>query len=142
MRRLALLASAAVLGIAPAAFAQTGPYRVSDHHAAPGLYGTSYGFASHGVPRTHSEFTAMPWSPYYANYRPSGFMPGPFGVGLWKPAGYSAGGDVYGQPTGYGSYRTFPVTAGTGLTPADIAPPPPMGVYAPAYGPGIGAFGE
>lgn len=150
MRRLALLASAAVLGIVPTARAQAvssaaGTGRVSDYYAAPGLYGTSYGYASYGVPRTHTSFSAKPWSPYYANYPPTGFMPGPFGVGLWRPgssATASGASSVYGRPIGAGSYRTFPVTAGTGLTPADIAPPPPFGVYAPAYGPGVGPFSE
>lgn len=148
MRRLALLASAAVLGIIPTARAQAvqgGPavesHRLSDYYAAPGLYGTSYGFNSYGVPRTNTSFSAKPWSAYYANLPATGYMPGPYGVGLWRP-GFTAPGYVYGQPTGAGSYRTFPVTSGTGLTPQQIAPPPPMGVYAPAYGPGIGPFGE
>lgn len=143
-----MLASAAVLGIVPAARAQAvvggpavGSYRVSDYFAAPGLYGTSYGYASYGVPRTYTSFSAKPWSSYYANYPPTGYMPGPYGVGLWRP-GFTAPGYVYGRPTGRDSYRTFPVTAGTGLTPADIAPPPPMGAYAPGFGPGVGPYGD
>lgn len=145
MRRLALLAATAVLGIVPTASAQMAPAagpsvgspRPSDYFAAPGLYGTSYGYASYGVPRTHTEFSAHPWSGYYANYRPYSYMPGRYGVGLWRP-GSSAPGDVYGRPTGRHSYRTFPVTSGTGLTPDQIAPPPPIGVYAPGFGPGGG----
>jgi len=150
MRRLALLASAALLSAAPlTASAQAVPggpsvpsYRTSDYFAAPGLYGTSYGFNSYGVPRTHTAFSAHPWSAYYGNnLPPSGYMPGRFGVGLWRP-GFVAPGYVYGAPTGAHSYRTFPVTAGTGLTPDQIAPPPPMGVYAPGFGPGIGLYGQ
>lgn len=148
MRRLALLVSALSLWTSSSALAQVTPggpavgsYRVSDFWAAPGMYGTSYGYASYGVPRTYTTFSAAPWSPYYGNYPTSGYMPGRYGVGLWRP-GFVAPGYVYGAPTGRDSYRTFPVTAGTGLTPSQIAPPPPMGVYAPAYGPGVGLYGE
>jgi hypothetical protein len=149
MRRLALLA-AAVLGIVPTALAQAVPAagpsvgspRPSDYYAAPGLYGTSYGYASYGVPRTHTEFSAHPWSGYYANYRPYSYMPGRFGAGLWRPGGSPAADSIYGRPTGRNSYRTFPVTSGTGLTPDQIAPPPPIGVYAPAFGPGVGPHGD
>ena len=148
MRRLALLISAASLWAPSAALAQAAPggpvvpsYRVSDYFAAPGMYGTSYGFNSYGVPRTYTTFSAKPWSPYYANYPAYGYMPGRYGVGLWRP-GFVAPGYVYGAPTAAGSYRTFPVTAGTGLTPDQIAPPPPIGVYAPGFGPGVGLYGE
>jgi hypothetical protein len=148
VRRLALLAAAAVLVIVPTAGAQetligpaTESHRASDYFAAPGLYGTSYGYASYGAPRTHTSFSAKPWSSYYANYPPYSYMPGRFGVGLWRP-GLNAPGYVHGQPTGANSYRTFPVTSGTGLTPRQIAPPPPIGVYAPAYGPGVGPYGD
>ena len=51
-------------------------------------------------------------------------------------------GYVYGQPTSADSYRTFPVVQGTGLTADQIAPPPSIGVYAPALGPGIGLYGR
>ncbi|MDG3006913.1 hypothetical protein [Paludisphaera mucosa] len=149
MRRLALMVSAAALWTSSPAFGQAvsggpavGSYRVSDYFAAPGMYGTSYGVASYGVPRTYTSFSAQPWSSYYGSNLPSpGYMPGRFGVGLWRP-GFVAPGYVYGAPTAAGSYRTFPVVAGTGLTPDQIAPPPPIGVYAPALGPGVGLYGE
>ncbi len=150
MRRLAMLASAALLSMTPpAARAQAVPggpavpsYRVSDYFAAPGLYGTSYGYNSYGVPRTYTSFSAHPWSAYYgSNLPPTGFMPGRYGIGLWRP-GFVAPGYVYCAPGNGNSYRTFPVTAGTGLTPGQIAPPPPIGVYAPALGPGVGLYGE
>jgi len=148
MRRLVVLVSIVSLYSTSSAIAQVTPggsavgsYRVSDYWAAPGMYGTSYGYASYGVPRTYTTFTAAPWSPNYGNYPTWGYMPGRYGVGLWRP-GFVAPGYVYGTPTAADSYRTFPVTAGTGLTPSQIAPPPPMGVYAPAYGPGVGLYGQ
>ena len=73
----------------------TGPYRVSDYFAAPGLYGTSYGFASYGVPRTFTTFSAYPGPSYGSNYPSYGLMPGRYGVGLWRP-GFVAPGYVYG----------------------------------------------
>jgi hypothetical protein len=118
-----------------------GSYRVSDYFAAPGLYGTSYGFASYGVPRTYTTYSAAPWSAYYSNYPNAGFLPGRYGVGLWRP-GFVAPGYVYGSPTSASSFRTFPVVSGTGLTASQIAPPPPIGVYAPMLGPGLGLYGR
>lgn len=119
--------------------AAVGSYRVSDYFAAPGLYGTSYGFASYGVPRTYTTFSAFPGPAYGSNYPAYGYMPGRYGVGLWRP-GFVAPGYVYGAPTSNDSYRTFPVVAGTGLTPQQLAPPPSIGVYAPALGPGLGLY--
>jgi len=51
-------------------------------------------------------------------------------------------GYVYGAPTSGNSYRTFPVVYGTILTVDQIAPPPSIGVYAPALGPSIGLYGR
>lgn len=149
MRRLALIVWAgALLTTSTQARAQAvvggpavGAYRVSDYFAAPGLYGTSYGFASYGVPRTYTSYSAMPWSSYPASIPGYGFLPGRYGVGLWRP-GFVAPGYVYGAPTSASSYRTFPVVSGTGLTPAQIAPPPSIGVYAPSLGPGLGLYGR
>ena len=111
-------------------------YRVSDYFAAPGWYGTSYGFASYGFPQTYSVFSAFPRSSYDANYPPYGLLPGRYGVGLWRP-GYVAPGYVYGAsyyPSSGFSYRTFPMAYGA--PGRSLAPPPPMGYYAPALGPG------
>jgi hypothetical protein len=119
----------------------TGSYRASDYFASPGLYGTSYGFASYGIPRTYTTFSAYPGPAYGSNYPGYGFLPGRYGVGLWRP-GFVAPGYVYGQPTSANSYSTFPVVQGTGLTAGQIAPPPSIGVYAPALGPGIGLYGR
>ena len=111
-------------------------YRVSDYFAAPGWYGTSYGFASYGFPQTYSVFTAFPRSSYAANYPPYGLMPGRYGVGLWRP-GYVAPGYVYGAsyyPSSTFGYRTYPVMYGTAGR--AMGPAPPFGYYATAYGPG------
>ena len=117
-------------------------YRVSDYFASPGLYGTSYGFAGYGIPRTYTTFSAYPGPFYGSNLRGYGFLASRYGSGLWRP-GFVAPGYVYGAPTVGGfSYRTFPVVYGTGLAPGQIAPPPPMGVYAPTYGSGAALYGR
>jgi hypothetical protein len=117
-----------------------GSYRVSDYLGAPGLYGMSYGFASYGMPQTYSVFSAYPGPSYGTNYPPYGILPGRFGVGLWRP-GFAQAGYVYGAsyfPQSF-SYRTFPIGAEIGLAPvgSNMAPPPPVGLYAPALGPGF-----
>lgn len=143
MRRLllsTLFSGLALFAVAPrelrAQSPVVGSYRVSDYFAAPGLYGTSYGFASYGMPRTYTTFSAYPGPSYGSNLPPYGFLAGRYGVGLWRP-GFVAPGYVYGAPAGGFSYRTFPVVSGTGLTAGQIAPPPSIGVYAPALGPGL-----
>ena len=60
-------------------------YRTSDYFIAPGWYGTSYGFASYGMPQTYSVFSAYPGPSYGTNYPPYGLLPGRYGVGLWRP---------------------------------------------------------
>jgi hypothetical protein len=151
-RLLGIIALGTVmLSISEAARAQAfvgGPatpsYRVTDtfyYFAAPGLYGTSYGFNSYGVPRTYTTFSAFPGPSYGSNYPTYGFLPGRYGVGLWRP-GFVAPGYVYGAPTANYTYRTFPVVYGTGLTAAQIPPAPSIGVYAPALGPGVGLYGR
>ena len=146
MRRL-LITSAVGLVLAmeaPGVRAQTPvvpSYRVSDYFAAPGLYGTSIGFASYGIPRTFTSFSAYPGPSYGSTLPPYGFLPGRYGVGLWRP-GFTAPGYVYGAPAAGYSYRTFPVVYGTGLSVDQIAPPPPIGVYAPSLGPGLGLYGR
>jgi hypothetical protein len=143
-RPVGLLAIVIGLGLAvPEAHAQgvvssgyASSYRVSDYYIGPGWYGMSYGFASYGMPQTYSVFSAFPSSSYGANFPPYGLLPGRFGVGLWRP-GYVAPGFVYGAsyyPSSGFAYRTFPVV--TAATPAgSMAPPPPVGAYAPALGP-------
>jgi hypothetical protein len=114
-------------------------YRVSDWLGSPGNYGMSYGFASYGMPQTYSVFSAFPGPSYGTNYPPYGVMPGRYGVGLWRPGfvtpGYVYGASYYYPPNAY-QYRTFAVGNGLGVGGRPLSPPPPVGVYAPALGPG------
>jgi hypothetical protein len=122
-------------GVAGSEYASS--YRVSNYFIAPGWYGMSYGFASYGMPQTYSVYSAFPRSSYAANFPPYGLMPGRYGVGLWRP-GYLAPGYVYGAsyyPSSDFAYRTFPVVYGATPGAGPMAPPPPVGVYAPALGP-------
>lgn len=96
---------------------------------APGSYGVAYGFSSFGVPRTYTEFSSPYGGGYGYGYAPSSILPGRYGVGLWRP-GYSVPGYAYGAST-YAYYRTFPYP----LRP--YAPPAPLGLYAPAFGPPV-----
>lgn len=96
-------------------------------YGAPGYYGTSFGTASYGVPRTYSTFNSPYGVGYGYGYPTPGFLPGRYGVNLWRP-GYAAPGYLYGAPTGY---RTFPVRTWPAPTPYG----PPFGVYAPGFGP-------
>ncbi len=95
-------------------------------YAAPGYYGMSYGSASFGVPRTYSSFASPYGQGYGYGYAPSSFLPGRFGIQLWRP-GFVAPGYAFGAS----SYRTFPVP----YNPGSPAPSPPVGVYAPGFGP-------
>jgi hypothetical protein len=110
-------------------------YRASNYFIAPGWYGTSYGFASYGMPQTYSVFSAYPGPSYGTNYPPYGLLPGRYGVGLWRP-GYVAPGYVYGAsyyPSSGFAYRTFPLMDGAPSN--SLAPLPSIGAYAPALGP-------
>jgi len=102
------------------------PYRMNAYFAAPGLYGMAYGSPSAGMPRTYTSFSS-PYGPGYGyGYAPYGLLPGRYGVGLWRP-GFATPGYVYG-----GSYYwTFPVPYSS--TP--VGPTPPVGLYAPGFGP-------
>ena len=103
--------------------------RPNDAFGPPNLYGTSWGVAGFGTIRTYSNFA----SPYGAGYNYGhqgsyGLLPGRFGVGLWRP-GYSAPNSSYG--TAYG-YNTFPYP----YKPGGPMYGPPIGLYAPGFGPG------
>jgi hypothetical protein len=99
----------------------------------------SYGFASYGMPQTYSVFSAYPGPSYGSNFPPYGILPGRWGIGLWRPGfvapGYVYGASYYYPPSSY-SYRTFGAGPGPGFANRTTAPPPPVGVYAPAFGPG------
>jgi len=96
-------------------------------YGAPGLYGMSYGVPSYGVPRTYSAFSSPYGAGYGYGYPPYGYMPGKYGVDLWRP-GFTVPGYTYGRST---AYRTFPVV--TWPVPAGYGPP--VGNYAPGFGP-------
>jgi hypothetical protein len=129
------------LGLGTTASAQVGASTTplvlngtASYYQPPGQYGTSYGVPSFGVPRYYTAFS----SPYGAGY---GYGYGPYVSALnWyylngalKPdrPPYTVPGYFYGGST----YNTFPV-------PYRIYGPegPPIGVYAPAFGPPIQAI--
>ncbi len=104
------------------------PYGPSPAFAAPGFYGTSYGHASYGSVRTYSAFSSPYGAGFGYGYAPSGFIPGPYGVGLWRP-GFPVPGYAYSS----GLYNTYPAPYISG---APINPVP-IGLYAPGFGPPI-----
>ena len=119
---------------APAARAQSVPVAVvpgsetaHGFFAAPGNYGMSLGTPSYGSVRTYSSFSSPYGAGYAYGYAPAGYLPGRFGVGLWRP-GYA---ETPLDNAGYHSYRTFPVPFRAGVP----AVTPPVGLYAPAFGP-------
>lgn len=95
--------------------------------AAPGNYGVSFGVPSYGSVRTYSEFSSPYGGGYRYGYAPASFLPGPYGVGLWKPG--FAESPLYNP--GASSYRTFPVPYQAGVKAAT----PNLGLYAPGFGP-------
>ena len=137
MRRLLLTVAfgSALLALAGEAPGQTVipnntmPYRVGDYVGLPTLYGTSWGVASFGIPRTYTNFNS-PFSPGYGNgYQNSyGVLPGRYGSGLWRP-GFVAPGYTYGSAYGYNTFP-YPYKAGGPMY------GPSIGVYAPGFGPG------
>jgi len=127
---------AALLGLAltfPAATARAQGYGgygtyygANSIYGAPGYYGMAYGVPSFGYPRTYSTFSSPYGAGYGYGYTPYGFIPGRYGVGLWRP-GFVAPGYVYGA----GYYRTFPVP----FRPLPMGTSPSVGYYAPGFGP-------
>jgi hypothetical protein len=105
------------------------PYRVSDNIGLPNLYGTSWGVASFGIPRTYTTFASPYGAGYGYGYQGSyGVIPGRYGVGLWRP-GFVAPGYTYGAAYGYNTFP-YPYKAGGPMY------GPPIGTYAPGFGPG------
>jgi len=109
-----------ILGDAPL------PYRVNSSIGLPDLYGTSWGVASYGSIRTYSTFSSPYGGGYGYGYPPYSYLPGWYGVGLWRP-GFVSPGYVYGASY----YRTFPVP----YRPLVPSYGPPLGYYAPGFGP-------
>ncbi len=92
------------------------------------LYGTSWGVASYGSVRNYSAFSSPYGAGYGYGYPSYGFVPNRYGMGLWRP-GAVAPGYTYGMAN---AYRTFPYP----YKPGGPMYGPPMGVYAPGFGPG------
>lgn len=110
---------------APLPYNGTGMYSGSySVFGAPGYYGVAYGMASYGIPRTYTAFSSPYGAGYGYGYAPYAYMPGRFGAGLWQPG---AGGGGYVDS--YSGYRTFSVPHHPEVV------PPPLGFYAPGYGP-------
>lgn len=138
IRGLWVLAVGGILAAASAAGAQepgglsaplvlngSGPY-----YQPPGSYGTSYGVPSYGVPRLFTAFASPYGAGYGYGYAPyvdslnwNRLMGGPGGQG-------SSGYTVPGYFQGGSTYNTFPA-------PYTVRGPesPPIGVYAPTFGP-------
>lgn len=101
-------------------------------YAAPGNYGTTWGYPSMGFPRTYSVYTSPFGGGYGYGYGPSAIMPG-YGVGLWRP-GFAAPGYVYsGSYYGMFPNRYWPTWSGGSPWVGGYGGP--IGGYAPALGP-------
>lgn len=105
------------------------PYRLNGYFAAPGLYGMAYGSPSVGMTRTYSSYSSPYGAGYGYGYAPYGLLPGRYGVGLWRP-GFVAPGYAYGASY----YWTYSIPASLSSVP--LQAPPPVGAYAPGFGPG------
>ncbi len=95
------------------------------YYQPPGVYGMAWGHNSYGYKLEYSQFSS-PYrgGGYVSRMKPYTLAPGAFGQGLWNP------GAGAGDPTfGHTGYRTFPAPGWPGT------PPPPVGAYAPNYGP-------
>jgi hypothetical protein len=111
-----------------AVVAAPSPMRLNGYFAAPGYYGMSWGVPSYGSVRTYTSFSSPYGAGYAYGYAPYGILPGRYGVGLWRP-GLAVPGYVYGAAP-Y-AYRTYPVP----YTPGALVTTPPVGAYAPGFGP-------
>lgn len=105
-----------------------GPYRVNGAAGLPDLYGTSWGVASYGVPRTYTTFSSPNGAGYGYGMPNYGVLPGRFGVGLWRQ-GIATPDYAYGSAYGY---NTFPYP----YKPGGPKYGPAIGLYAPGFGPG------
>jgi hypothetical protein len=101
-------------------------YQTTSIYGAPGHYGVSFGVPSYGLTRTYTAYSSPYGLGYGYGYPPYSYLPGRYGVGLWRP-GFVAPGYVFGES----SYRTFPVP----FRPLVPSVGPPLGYYAPGFGP-------
>jgi hypothetical protein len=100
---------------------------LSPYYAAPGNYGTAYGYASYGYPRTYTSFSSPYGGGMGYGVAPYGYISNRYGVGLWRP-GYTVPGYAY-RSSYYWTYAPAPIR------PPVSAPFPPFGSYAPGFGP-------
>jgi hypothetical protein len=94
---------------------------------APGNYGVAWGTASFGMVRSYSAFSSPYGAGYGYGYAPYRILPGAYGTGLWSPGTTLPAGALERSD----GYRVFPVPYG----PAPQGAVPPLGAYAPAFGP-------
>ena len=129
--RIAALAASLLLPpvVHAQAPAQNPPYAATPLgvYDAPGNYGVAWGSAAFGLPRTYSAFSSPYGAGYGYGYAPYRLLPGGYGVGLWSPGTAVPAGSLEGTA----GYRVFPVPYG----PAPHGAVPPLGAYAPAFGP-------
>jgi hypothetical protein len=130
---LGVLLAGSLLLLVPAAARAQGaysdvstPYRMNGYLFAPGYYGMAYGSPGLGTIRTYTTFTSPYGGGYGYGYAPYGLLPGRYGVGLWRP-GFVTPGYAYGASY----YSTFPVP----YVSTSVGPMPPVGLYAPGFGP-------
>ena len=100
---------------------------------AKGYYGTSYGSASYGSVRAYSSFSSPFGAGMRYGYPPATILPG-WGTAIWRGGSNTAADQYAGSSR---SYRTWAVPY-VGSEPA--GPLPPMGAYAPSYGPGLNGW--
>jgi len=112
--------------------AYAGTSGLSPAYAAPGNYGTAYGYPSYGYPRTYTSFSSPYGNGIGYGVAPYGYASNRFGVGLWRP-GYTVPGYAY-RSSYYWTFAPAPIR------PPVAAPFPPFGTYAPGYGP-AGVYG-
>jgi len=106
----------------------TNSFGPNSYFGAPGFYGVGYGVPSFGVPRTWSAFSSPYGAGYGYGYAPYTYLPGPYGLGLWRP-GFASPGYLYGASY----YGTFPVPYNPWVGAWGVGPS--MGYYAPGFGP-------
>lgn len=131
LRLIGLSFGCGMLGFGMAlAEAQTG---VSPYYTAPGNYGTSYGSASYGTVRTHSNYASPAYGRAMRSYAVANNA---WGQGIW---GQATGPAPVPNPRPYtdqGRYRTWADPRQQAQR--QLPPLPPIGAYAPTLGPGYG----
>ena len=131
--RVAFLLVVLGFGAVPAAAQDVQPPYTRGFYEAKGYYGTSYGSPSYGSVRAYSSFSSPFGAGMRYGYPPATIMPG-WGAAIWRGGSNTAADQFAGSSR---SYRTWAVPY-VGSTPA--GPLPPMGAYAPSYGPGLNGW--